>query len=44
MFLSVFLQKELLNENDAEHVSEEVAAAAQAQLDNINKSMEKNAG
>ncbi|AWP20212.1 putative adenylate kinase 7-like [Scophthalmus maximus] len=36
--------KELLNENDAEHVSEEVAAAAQAQLDNINKSMEKNAG
>uniref|UniRef100_A0A8D3BXJ0 Uncharacterized protein n=1 Tax=Scophthalmus maximus TaxID=52904 RepID=A0A8D3BXJ0_SCOMX len=37
-------QLELLNENDAEHVSEEVAAAAQAQLDNINKSMEKNAG
>ncbi|XP_056261606.1 adenylate kinase 7-like isoform X1 [Seriola aureovittata] len=36
--------KEIVNEGDLEYVSEEVAAAAHTQLDNINKSMEMNTG
>ncbi|XP_045916561.1 adenylate kinase 7-like isoform X1 [Micropterus dolomieu] len=36
--------KEIVNEVDPENVSEEVAAAAQIQLDILNKSMEMNAG
>lgn len=38
------IQKEIVNEVDPENVSEEVAAAAQIQLDILNKSMEMNAG
>lgn len=37
------LQKEIVNGGDLEHVSEDVAAA-QAELDNFNKSMEMNKG
>ncbi|XP_039981276.1 adenylate kinase 7-like isoform X2 [Xiphias gladius] len=36
--------KEIVNGDDPEYVGEEVAAAAHTQLDNINKSMEMNAG
>ncbi|KAM7395120.1 hypothetical protein PAMA_006730 [Pampus argenteus] len=36
--------KEIVNRADSEHVSEEVMAAAQKQLENMNKSMEMNAG
>lgn len=38
----VMLQKEKVNEADPEYFSEEVAAAAQKQLEHLNKSMEKN--
>ncbi|KAE8286716.1 Adenylate kinase 7 [Larimichthys crocea] len=36
--------KEIMNEADPAYVSEEVAVAAQKQLDNLNKNMEMNAG
>ncbi|XP_044025237.1 adenylate kinase 7-like [Siniperca chuatsi] len=36
--------KAIMNETDTEYVSEEVAAAAQKQLEHLNKSMEMNAG
>ncbi len=44
MFLSHILQKETVSGADPEYVSEGVAAAAQKQLENFNKSMEMNAG
>ncbi|XP_070782037.1 adenylate kinase 7-like [Enoplosus armatus] len=36
--------KEIVNDADSEYVGEEVAAAAQKQLEHLNKSMEMNAG
>lgn len=38
------LQKAIVNGGDPEYASEDVTAAAQTQLENINKSMEMNAG
>lgn len=43
MFSSI-LQKEAVSGAEPEYVSEEVAAAAQKQLESFNKSMEMNAG
>lgn len=44
LIVHFFLQKEIMNEADPAYVSEEVAVAAQKQLDNLNKNMEMNAG
>lgn len=41
---SLILQKEMVDEAEPEYASEEVAAAARKQLEDLNKSMEMNAG
>ena len=41
---SHILQKEMMDEAESDYVSEEVAAAAKKQLEDLNKSMEMNAG
>jgi len=44
MIFSCVLQKEKISGHDPEYVSVQAAAAAQTQLENINKSLEMNQG